>query len=149
MEKALLVRLVEPGTGELDRRLDELGPRDAAESAMCLLEAGNEPGHGDGALADVEDLRRGVAEVDHDLLHLAERLRRRGEEAVEHGRLALEPREQKAATRRIGQGPPATAAEKAATMHVSIALPPSASTLAPASAVIRFPAAIAPCMNAG
>ena len=72
---------------------------------MRLLEPGDEAGHGDRALADVEDLRRGVAEVDHDLLHLAERPRGHGEEAIEHGRLAVEPGEQEAAAGRAGQRP--------------------------------------------
>ena len=75
------------------------------KQAVCLLEPGDEPGYRDGARPDVEDLRRGVAEVDHDLLHLAERLRGCGEEAIEHRRLAVEPGEQEAAARRAGQGP--------------------------------------------
>ena len=70
---------------------------------MRFLESRDEPGHRDRARADVEDLRRGVAEVDDDLVHLSERTRRRGEEAIEHGRLAVEPREQEAAARGAGQ----------------------------------------------
>ena len=105
MEEALLVGGVEPGTGKLDRRLNELGPRNAPEQAVRLLEPCHEPGYRHGARADVEDLRRRVAEVDHDLLHLAERPRRCREEAIEHRRLALEPGEQEAAARRAGQGP--------------------------------------------
>ena len=105
MEEPLLVGGVEPGAGELDRRLNELGPRNAPEQAVRLLEPCHEPRHRDGARADVEDLRRRVAEVDHDLLHLAERPRRRCEEAIEHRRLAVEPGEQEATARRAGQWP--------------------------------------------
>ena len=105
VEEALLVGGVDPGTGKLDRRLNELGPRDAPEPAVRLLEPCHEPGYRHGALADVEDLRRRVAEVDHDLLHLAERLQGCGEEAIEHRRLSLEPREEEAAAGRAGQWP--------------------------------------------
>ena len=104
VEDALLVGRVEPGTGKLDRRLNELGPRNAPEAAVRLLEPRHEPGYRHRALADVEDLRRRVAEVDHDLLHLAERPRGCREEAIEHRRLSLEPGKQEAAARRSGQG---------------------------------------------
>ncbi len=70
---------------------------------MRLLEAGEEARHGHGALADVVALRR-VAEVDREVLDLAERTGRRGHEAVEHGRLAVEPGEQEAAAGGAGQG---------------------------------------------
>ena len=97
-------RRLAPLLGQLDRRLDELRPRQAAEPALRLLEPGDEARHGDRALADMEDLRRRVAEVDHDLLHLAERARRRCEEAVEQATLTVDPGEQEAASRRTGQG---------------------------------------------
>jgi hypothetical protein len=70
-----------------------------------LLEPRHEPGYRDGAGTDVEDLCRRVAEIDHDFLHLAERPRRRCEEAIEHRRLTVEPGEQEATTRRTGQWP--------------------------------------------
>ena len=127
--------------------LDELRPRHAAEAAMRLLEAGDEPRDGDRALADVVALRR-VAEVDGDVLDLAERpasARRRSSRAA-----VTSPSTQ--ARRKpppVGpvSGPSATAAAKAAAMQASTALPPSSSTRAPASAVGRLPAAIAPCMK--
>ena len=69
---------------------------------MRLLEAGDEPRHRDRALADVVALRR-VAEVDRDVLDLAERAGRRGEEAIEQGHLAVDPAEEEAAAGRAGQ----------------------------------------------
>ena len=91
-----------PSAARLDRGLDELRPRHAPEAAMRLLEAGDEPGHGDRAFADVVALRR-VAEVDREVLELAERARRCGEEAVEQGHLPVDPAEEEAAAGRAGQ----------------------------------------------
>ncbi len=102
MQEELRLGRVEPQRGELDRGLDELRPRHAPEAAMRLLEAGDEAGHGDRALADVVALRR-VAEVDREILELAERMRGRGEEAVEQGHLAVDPAEEEAAAGRAGQ----------------------------------------------
>ena len=84
MEEGLRLVHVDALAGELDRRLEELSPRQRPVAAVRGLEAGHQTGHGDRLLADVEHLRRGVAEVDHELLHLGERARRHGEEAVEH-----------------------------------------------------------------
>ena len=86
-ERARLVAL-EALARQRDRRLDEVAPLARREAAVDLLETGEEPGDRDRALADVEDLRPGVAEVDDELLHLAEPARRNLEEAVEHRRLA-------------------------------------------------------------
>ena len=49
VEEPLLVGGVEPGTGKLDRRLNELGPRNAPEPAVRLLEPRHEPGYRHGA----------------------------------------------------------------------------------------------------
>ena len=73
---------------ESDRRLDEVGPLPRREATVDLLEPGQQTRDGDRALADVEHLRSGVAEVDDELLHLAEPGDRDAEEAVEHRRLA-------------------------------------------------------------
>ena len=56
---------------------------------LCVgtLETGHEAGDGDRALADVKDLGRGVAEVDHDLFHRGRSPRGDCEEAVEEHRL--------------------------------------------------------------
>ena len=102
MQEALRVGRVEPLRSELDRRLDELRPRHAPEAAVRILEPGDEARDGDRARADVVALGR-VAEVDGDVLDLAERLRGGGEEAVEHGRLAVDPGEEEAAAGGTGQ----------------------------------------------
>ena len=73
--------------GELERRLDEVGPRLGREAPVRDLQSRQQTGHGDGAVADVERLRAGVLEVDEHLVHLAQALRRRREEAVEQRRL--------------------------------------------------------------
>ena len=80
---ALLVAFEAP-LGEADRRLDEVRPGAGREAAVDLLEARQEARHRDGAVADVEHLRSGIAEVDDELLHLAEPRCRDAEEAVEH-----------------------------------------------------------------
>ena len=74
----------------------------------------------------------------------------RGEEAVEHGRLAVDPREQEAAARRAGQRasrrrPRQTRRRCTRRSHFRLLRV----LCAPASAVTGFPAAIAPCMNSG
>ena len=74
-------------TRELDRRLEEIRPRKQSVAGVSRLQAGHETGDGDRLLADVEHLRRGVGEVDHELLHRPERSRRHREEAVEHDRV--------------------------------------------------------------
>ncbi len=113
---------------------------------MRLLQAGDEPRHRDRPGADAERLRARVLEVDDDLLELAERLRRDGEEAVEDDRHARSGR----ATRRNPppagpvSGPSTTAATNAAARQASTAFPPAASTSAPALADSGWPAAIAP-----
>ncbi len=103
VEEELRLRDVEPLPGQIDRGLDELRPRHAPEPAMRLLETGDEARNGHRALTDVVALRR-VAEVDGEVLDLAEWPSRRGEEAIEHGHLAVDPGEQEAAARRAGQG---------------------------------------------
>ena len=74
---------------EDERRLDEIGPLPGAEPPMRLLEAGDEAGHRDGALSDPERLRVPALEVHDHLFDVAQRLRRRGEEAVEDDGFAL------------------------------------------------------------
>ena len=59
----------------------------ATAPRVGLVETPHQPRHGDGRLADVEDLRRRVREVDHDLVHLAARAGRDGKEAIEDGRV--------------------------------------------------------------
>ena len=86
-ERARLVAH-EPLARKGDRRLDEVAPLTRREASVDLLEAREQPGDRDRPLADVEHLRPGVAEVDEELLHLAEADARDGEEAVEHRRLA-------------------------------------------------------------
>ena len=125
VQERLRLADVDAAAGELDRRLDELRPRQAAEAAMRLLEPGEEPGHGDRAQADVEDLRRGVGEVDHELLHLAERpggRRRRSS----RGAVASPPTWASRKPPPAGpvSGPSATNAANAAAMQASTALPP-------------------------
>ena len=91
---------------ERDRGLDEVAPLARREAPVGLLEPGEEPGHRDRALADVEHLRPRVAEVDDELLHLAEACGRDAEEAVEHGRLAARlVDEHEPAAGRAGQRP--------------------------------------------
>ena len=102
MEEELRLGRVEAQRRNPDRRLDELRPRHAPEAAMRLLEAGEESRDGDRALADVVALRR-IAEVDREVLDLAEGARWRGEEAVEQGHLAVDPAEEEAAAGRTGQ----------------------------------------------
>ena len=77
-----------PSRASVDRRLDEVRPLARREALVDLLEPGEEAGHRDRAVADVEHLRPGVAEVDDELLHLAEPALGHPEEAVEHRRLA-------------------------------------------------------------
>ena len=90
--------------GELERRHEEPLPREAPASFVRLDEPRDEPGDGDGGLADVEDLRRRVGEVDLDLVHLARRRRRDREEAVERdGLLVRFVEEEEAAAGRAGQ----------------------------------------------
>ena len=72
---------------ELERGDEEPLPWKPPASGVRLLEACEQPGHGDGGFPDVEHLRRRVAEVDDDLLHLLRPARRDGEEAVESDRL--------------------------------------------------------------
>ena len=104
-EHALLVPL-EALARDRDGRLDELSPLARRESTMDRLEPGQQAGHGDGALADVEHLRPRVAEVDDELLHLAEARRRHTEEAVEHGRRAARlVHEREPAAGRAGERP--------------------------------------------
>ena len=102
MQEALGLGRVEALARELDRRLEQLRPRHAPEAAMRLLEPRDEPGHGDGALTDLVALRR-VAEVDREVIDLAQGAGRRGEEGVEQGHLALDPAEEEAAASRPGQ----------------------------------------------
>ena len=93
-----------PSRARADRRLDEVAPLPRGEAAVDLLEPGEKPRNRDGALSDVEDLRPGVAEVDDELLHLAEPRGRHAEEAVEHGRLAAGlVDEREASSRRAGE----------------------------------------------
>ena len=100
---ALLVAL-EARLGEANRRLDEVRPGAGREAAVDLLEARQEARHRDGAVADVEHLRAGIAEVDDELLHLAEPRCRDAEEAVEHrGGAARLVDEREAASGRAGQ----------------------------------------------
>ena len=73
MEERLRLADVDAAAGELERGLEQLRPGHAAEAAVRRLEPGKQTGNRDRRLAHVEHLRRGVAEVDHDLLHLAER----------------------------------------------------------------------------
>ena len=86
-ERARVVAL-ETLPRERDRRLHEVGPVPCGKASVTLLEPRQQPRHRDGALPDVEHLRARVAEVDDQLLHLAEPGGRDAEEAVEHRRLA-------------------------------------------------------------
>ena len=71
---------------------------------MDLLEPSQEARNRDGAVADVEQLRAGIAEVDDELLHLPEPRGRDAEEAVEHRRGAARlVDEREAASGRAGQ----------------------------------------------
>ena len=102
-ERARVVPL-ETFSRQRDGRIDELAPLPRRVATVDLLQPGQEPRNRDRALADVEHLRPGVAEVDEELLHLAEARGRHAEEAVEHRRLAARLVHQgEAATRRPGQ----------------------------------------------
>ncbi len=103
-----LARLVadEAFAGEPDGRLDQVTPCTRGEAAVNLFEAGEQPGDCDRPLPDVEDLCPGIAEVDEQLLHLAEPDSRNTEEAVEHDRrVAGLVDEREAAPSRAGQRP--------------------------------------------
>ncbi len=105
-ERARLVAGDAVAARELERGLDELRPGARREAAMHFLEACEQAGHRDRAVADVEDLCARVLEVDQHLVHLAEPLRRSREEAVEERRLApWLVQEDEAAARGPGQRP--------------------------------------------
>jgi hypothetical protein len=100
VEERLGGRCLERPSRELQRRGEERGPGEAAATLVGLGQARQQPGHRDGRVADVEDLRRRVREVDLDLVHLAERRRRDGKEAVEDERILPRLGEQDEATAR-------------------------------------------------
>ena len=58
-----------PGVRELERGLEQRSPREPPVARVRLRQPGDEPGNGDRSGADVKDLRRRVAEVDHHLVH--------------------------------------------------------------------------------
>ena len=104
--RALLVAL-EAARARARSRVDEIGPGSGREPTVHLLEPREQARDRDGALADVEDLRARVAEVDEELLHLAEAARRHAEEAVEHRRRAARlVHEREAAARRARSAAP-------------------------------------------
>ena len=72
MQRRALLVAFEAAPRELDRRLDQIGPGPGREPTVRLLEPREEARDRDRALADVEDLRPRVAEVDQELVHLAE-----------------------------------------------------------------------------
>jgi hypothetical protein len=104
-EGARLVAL-DPLPRDLERGLDEVGPRSLREAAVRLLEAMEETWNRNRALAHVERLRARVLEVDQHLVHHAQALRRDREEAVEQRGLAARlVHEQQPAGRGSGQRP--------------------------------------------
>src|SRR5204863_2047756 len=64
-------RELDAAPGKLDRRREQLAPRQPAEGPVCRLEAGDRTGNGAGRRPDPERLRRRLAEADVDDLHLA------------------------------------------------------------------------------
>ena len=132
VQEALRLGRVQPAPGEVDRRVDELRPRHAAEAAMCLLEAGDEP-RPRPTLADVVALGR-VAEVDGDVLELAQGVGAAKKQSSSVTSPSTQARRKPPPAGPV-RGSSATAAANAAAMQASTALPPSSSTRAPASAV--------------
>jgi hypothetical protein len=104
MEEAPSLVAHEAFVREPDCRLDELCPWPRRIPPVRVDEPVEQAGDCDRPLADVEGLRARVGEVDHDLLHRAERPGRCGEEAVEHGGRAVRlVDEQEATPRRPGE----------------------------------------------
>ncbi len=104
VQEALRLAHVHARAGELDRRLDQLLPGHLTESSVRLAQSGEQARDRDRPVADVIALRR-RAEVHREVLDLAQRLGRDGEEAVEKRRPAANMNEQEAATGRPGQRP--------------------------------------------
>ena len=72
VQVCLSVVQLDPVPREVDRRPEELAPRERAEGAMRLLQADRRAGDRARGGADVEGLGRAAAEVDVDAVHLGE-----------------------------------------------------------------------------
>ena len=106
MEERLLRADLDALTCERERRRGEHLPREPSHAGVGVDKTVNEPRNGDRRLADVEELRRGIAEIDHDLVHRAARARRDGEEAIDGNRLPVgASQEEEPTPRRPGQRP--------------------------------------------
>ena len=155
VEQRLRLRHHDALPRELDRRRDELLPRQRAVRPMRGREPGDGARHRARRMPDEEALRRLRAlEGNVDRVHLAlspsrPPLTRRGDEEVEQPpRAVVRPvDEHEAAGSRPVSGLSATHDANAAAMQASTALPPSSSARAPACAVISCPAATAPLMR--
>ena len=139
------------GPRQGERGLDEICPLPVAEPPVSLLEPGNETWHRDRALPDPERLSVPALEIDDDLVDVAERLRRRSEEAVEDDGFASglaheqEPSTGRARERSLDRPrrrrrPRCTRPRRSR---------PGARHSAPACAVRGWPAAIAPLFDLG
>ena len=144
-------RQLDPASRELDRRREQLLPRPRPVDAVDVLEPRGRARDRARGRADAEDLRR-LDELDVDLLHLP---RRRAPSARAPGIVTKKSTSRlvRSRARWTSMNPPppgpvtglsTTQETNAAAMQASTALPPSASTRAPASAVRGWPAAIAP-----
>ena len=87
-----------------ERRRREQLPRQPSHPCVGVDETLDEPRNGDRRLADVEELRRGIAEIDHDLVHRAARASRDRKEAIDGNRLPVgTSQEEEPTPRRPGQ----------------------------------------------